>query len=94
VSRNMNDEAMWRHDVLVGDLHWIHGAPAASDQLTVRLRHRGQLRPCTLQYDPAQAQATLHLSDPERAVAAGPSAVIYRGTECLGGGIVVDSVAL
>ena len=94
VSRNMNDEAMWRHDVLVGDLHWIHGAPAASDQLTVRLRHRGQLRPCTLQYDPAQAQATLHLSDPERAVAAGQSAVIYRGTECLGGGIVVDSVAL
>ena len=92
VSRNMNDEAMWRHDVLVGDLHWIHGAPAADDQLTVRLRHRGQLRPCTLQYDPAQAQATLHLSDPERAVAAGQSAVIYRGTECLGGGIVVDPV--
>lgn len=94
VSRNMNDEAMWRHDVLVGDLYWIHGAPAASDQLTVRLRHRGQLRPCTLQYDSAQAQATLHLRDPERAVAAGQSAVIYRGAECLGGGIVVDSMAL
>jgi hypothetical protein len=27
-------------------------------------------------------------------VAAGQSAVIYRGAECLGGGIVVDSMAL
>lgn len=82
VSRNMNDKAMWRHELTLSDIHWINEPPHEGEALKVRLRHRGELKDCSLQGN------MLHLANTERAVAAGQSAVIYRGQECLGGGIV------
>lgn len=82
VSQNMNDGSMWRHELQLTNLHWINAPAEAGEPLTVRLRHRGELKACTLNGD------TLRMDNPERAVAAGQSAVIYRGNECLGGGIV------
>ena len=83
VSQNLNDEMMWRTQIELGDVHWIGQPPQSEDTLTVRLRHRGELRPCQLDGH------SLQLASPERAVAAGQSAVIYRGEEVLGGGIVL-----
>lgn len=82
VSQNINDNAMWRRDLRLENLHWINESPLAGDDLRVRLRHRGELKKCVLN------GANLQLTDPERAVAAGQSAVIYCGDEVLGGGIV------
>ena len=83
VSRNLNDDAMWRSSVELTNIHWIHDAPNDGEQVAVRMRHRGKLLPVELQ------GATLHMHEAERAVSAGQSAVIYRGDEVLGGGIVV-----
>ena len=83
VSQNLNDEMMWRTQIELGDVHWIGQPPQSDDALTVRLRHRGALRPCQLDGH------SLRLASPERAVAAGQSAVIYRDEEVLGGGIVL-----
>lgn len=82
VSRNLNDGSMWQRELHLRDIHWINNAPEPSDTLHVRLRHRGKLLPVTLQ------GSALHLEEPERAAAAGQSAVIYRGDEVLGGGII------
>ncbi len=82
VSRNLNDEAMWRNEIRLVDEHWIHESPQGSELLRVRLRHRGQLLPCHFE------DGTLFLSEAERAVATGQSAVVYRRDEVLGGGIV------
>lgn len=82
VSRDMNDETMWRRTVSLTGLHWINRAAEDDEPLRVRLRHRGQLR------DGKLRGTTLYLEDPERAVASGQSAVLYLGDECLGGGIV------
>ncbi len=82
VSRNLEDESMWRKDIQLTDIHWIAEPPADSEQIQVRLRHRGKLLPATIQGD------HLVLGDAERAVAAGQSAVIYRDDVVLGGGIV------
>ena len=82
VSRNLDDEAMWRRDVTLTDIHWINDPPAEGDRLYARLRHRGALLPCQLHAD------SLQLSEPERAATAGQSAVIYREDEVLGGGII------
>lgn len=82
VSRNLNDEQMWRCELLLDDIHWVNDAPSESDELLVRLRHRGKLLPARLVGD------ILYLDEPERAVAGGQSAVVYRGDEVLGGGIV------
>lgn len=82
VSRNLADESMWRKELSLGDIHWIDEAPQDHEDIHVRLRHRGSLLPAHLE------GAKLMLDEPERAVAAGQSAVIYRGDVVLGGGIV------
>lgn len=82
VSRNLNDDSMWRKEVVLSDIHWIDEVPQDGAQVQVRLRHRGALLPASLQGE------TLQLEQPERAIAAGQSAVIYREDICLGGGII------
>lgn len=82
VSRNLEDESMWRKDVQLRDIHWIDEVPADGEQVKVRLRHRGKLLPATIEGD------RLMLDEAERAIAAGQSAVLYRDAVVLGGGIV------
>ncbi len=82
VSRNINDETMWRGALKLSDVHWIHEEPADSEQLRVRLRHRGELLPATY------ANGSLLLKKQERSVAPGQSAVLYRDTECIGSGFI------
>lgn len=81
VSRDLSDTSLWRKDVKLTDLHWINDSPG-SDNLRIRVRHRAPLIGATLDGD------TLHLAEPQRAVASGQSIVIYEGDTCLGGGIV------
>jgi len=82
VSRNLNDESLWKSEVKLSDIHWIADVPSESDELLVRFRHRGPLVSASIRDD------TLILHDAQRAVTSGQSAVIYRGSEVLGGGIV------
>lgn len=87
VSQNLNDESMWRKDLSLIDVTWIGQPPNTDDSLQVRLRHRGNLLPVNgLQLDGNTVK--ISLQEPERAVATGQSAVVYRGEECLGGGII------
>lgn len=83
VSRNLNDEAMWRKNMELADIHWIHDIPADGEEILVRMRHRGKFLPAELH------GSTLTMHEAERAATSGQSAVIYRGDEVLGGGIVV-----
>lgn len=82
VSRDLNNKAMWQGVIQLGAVHWINEPPRPDQPLRARLRHRGSLLPATFEGD------KLLLKTPERAIAAGQSAVLYRDNECLGGGIV------
>ena len=82
VSRSIDNESLWRKELRLADIHWINQAPHKDRGVQVRLRHRGSLFNAKIDGD------IVHLSASERAVAAGQSAVIYDGDECLGGGIV------
>ncbi len=81
VSTNLNDETLWRKEVLLKDLHWINGVPEAKD-IQIRVRHRAPLISAKLQ------GSTLQLKDQQRAIAPGQSVVLYDEDVCLGGGIV------
>ena len=74
---------MWRTSIELGDMHWVHEAPADGEPIVVRMRHRGKLLAAELH------GSFLTMHEPERAVTAGQSAVVYRGDEVLGGGIVL-----
>lgn len=81
VTRDLGDEELWKKEIQLHDIHWINSAPK-SEQVEIRVRHRAPLIPATLRGD------TLQLGEPQRAVTAGQSAVVYQGNVCLGGGIV------
>ncbi len=87
VTTDLNDGSLWRSDVDLASVHWIGRTPEPG-QYTIRVRHRAPLIGTELSYNQEAASLHLKLSDPQRAVAAGQSIVIYDGDECLGGGIV------
>ncbi len=84
VTTNLNDESFWKTDIQLGAIHWISTPPEPGDYM-IRVRHRAPLTPATISYD--HDTVTLHLREPERAIAAGQSVVIYKESVCLGGGI-------
>ena len=90
VSRNLNNEGFWRERIRLHQLHWINQPPVEGKTYQIRTRHRAPLIDSTLDFvnDSNTTEIDLHLSNPERAVAAGQSIVIYDGDEVLGGGIV------
>jgi tRNA-specific 2-thiouridylase len=81
VTRDLNDGELWKDDVELGSLHWINGEPT-DGEYQIRIRHRATLVAAQLKGN------QLHLSEPQRAVAAGQSIVIYDKDICVGGGIV------
>lgn len=86
VSRDLNDESLWKKEIELSDIHWINphfSFPGPQSPLQVRVRHRAPLVPAILDGN------ILKLEQPQRAVAAGQSIVLYDGDVCLGGGIVV-----
>ncbi len=81
-----HDPALFSTTVHVIDTHWI-GAPIAGDELFARFRHRQPLQKVeswTILGD----TMTLEMSEPQRAITPGQFAVLYRGDECLGGGVI------
>lgn len=86
VTTDLNDGQLWRTEVPLGAVHWINQQPGAG-RYQIRVRHRARLTEATI--DEVDGHIVLRLTDPERAVAAGQSVVIYDGAHCLGGGIVL-----
>ena len=87
VTSDLADPKLWTRRLNLTSLHWVNEAPKSSDKLQVRTRHRAALndvKALTIIND----SVSLELDDEIRAVTPGQSAVIYRGEECLGGGII------
>ena len=83
VTTQLNDEGLWKSNVALYSLHWI-GQQPTDGEYHIRIRHRAPLITATLQ------GSTLQLSEAQRAITPGQSAVIYDGEVCLGGGIVIQ----
>ncbi len=81
VTRDLNDERLWLNEIKLTDIHWIGPEPVVGDY-QVRVRHRAKLVDCYFDGE------KLLLRESQRAITPGQSAVIYRGEDCLGGGVV------
>lgn len=89
VSCSIDDGDLWRKELTLTDVHWIN-QPLKDGTYQVRVRHRASLikAEVTCINNDASEKVTVKLSEPQRAVTPGQSAVIYDGEECLGGGII------
>jgi tRNA-specific 2-thiouridylase len=71
-----------------GDAAWVAGRPPPpDDDLAAKTRYRQADAACSLRLLGESAFA-LDFSAPQWAVTPGQSAVLYRGEECLGGGVI------
>lgn len=88
VTSDIQDEKLWSDTLKLTDVHWINDLSAQGDGLQVRTRHRSPLIGVT-KFESSGKNIVLHTEEPIRALTPGQSAVLYRGVECLGGGILV-----
>ncbi len=88
-----NDVVYSIKEVVIKDLHIIQGMPLGSKGIpwnkitcTVRIRYRQEKQICKVEKKDDGWHVIFDL--PQNGVAVGQSAVLYRDTECLGGGII------
>jgi len=74
---------LFRSEATIQDLHWTRGVvPKLPLSCAVQVRYRQE--PVNAIFDGSK----LRFSHPVKAVAPGQSAVLYRGNECVGGGVI------
>ncbi len=79
-----NDESKIVH---LEKVSWTQGLePDLSKKYSARLRYRQPLEECKIVK--IESEYELHFVNPQKAITAGQSAVIYEGDICLGGGII------
>lgn len=88
VTRKLDDSTLWTQTIRLGSLHWINQPPRLGQRYATRSRHRAELVPAILTESEGDI-ATLRLEQPQRAVTAGQSTVLYDGDVVVGGGIVL-----
>lgn len=86
VTTDLGDDRLWKSELTLTSVHWIHDTPDMSRPYQVRTRYRQPLVNCQLRRD--GEQLVIQLDEPIRAITPGQSAVVYDADECLGGGIV------
>lgn len=86
VTNDIQDENLWKDEILLEQEHWIHQSPEADKSYQVRTRHRAPLQDCTFRV--SEKSTSLVLTEPLRALTPGQSAVVYDGNVVLGGGII------
>ncbi|MEO8475722.1 MAG: tRNA 2-thiouridine(34) synthase MnmA [Actinomycetota bacterium] len=79
-----------RRGLVADRASWVGGAPVARFEAEVQIRYRGDAAPAVV--EPTLEGFRVEFREPQRAVAPGQSAVIYRGDEVLGGGRIVESL--
>jgi len=83
-----DDPRLYTDRIVLDDVHWISGEPPV-DGLKCLLRVRHGQHPLSARVEVGKQGKTVVICDsPIRAVTPGQSAVIYQGTECLGGGVI------
>jgi len=87
VTRDLQDDNLWKRQLNLTDLHWINAAPEPGKVYSIRTRYRAPLVAGEVRTH--DKTATLQLRDEVRAITPGQSAVVYDGDRIVGGGIVV-----
>jgi tRNA-specific 2-thiouridylase len=91
VAQGEEHPALYTRRLTTSEVNWLCDLPPALEAgVTVRLRYRqeDQLARVELRAD---GGVDIEPTSPQRAVTPGQSAVMYRDTRCLGGGVIVQT---
>lgn len=91
VTNNPNDKRLQTKEIDIHSVNWINPSyklKANSYRLTGRYRHQGQLVPLTMAKT-GKDHFRVKFKSPQKAIASGQSLVLYKGKECIGGGVIV-----
>jgi tRNA-specific 2-thiouridylase len=90
VVQGANHPLLYRSMCHIHDTRWTRGiVPDLPTEVEVQVRYRQEPIKATLcKYSDEQYKLDFHST--VKAIAAGQSAVLYQGEECLGGGVIVD----
>ena len=84
----INDQLHSRKEISISRVNWTSTAPKIGDKVEIRVRYRQTLTPAIIQ----SIKDDIAVIVPEKevdAVTPGQSLVMYKGEECLGGGVIV-----
>lgn len=88
VAEKFDEKNFAQKDVVMMDANWIDGfSPKTNKTYLARIRYRQPLERCRLQRE--NDKWRIEFDNPQRAVTAGQSLVVYDGDKMLGGGIIV-----
>ncbi|QJR10283.1 tRNA-specific 2-thiouridylase MnmA [Usitatibacter rugosus] len=87
VVQGHDHERLLQRGLRAADASWVAGAPPEDGAYGAKTRYRQADAACELRPEGPAAFA-LDFRDPQWAVTPGQSAVLYRGEECLGGGVI------
>jgi tRNA-specific 2-thiouridylase len=87
-------ELLSRRGLVADRVTWVAGGPPAEApfEAEVRIRYRGEDVPAVITPEAGGTTALVEFRTPQRAIAPGQSAVLYRGDELIGGGRIVRSI--
>jgi tRNA-specific 2-thiouridylase len=76
---------LYRDDVTLGDLNWLHASPRVGDRVAVQVRHRATAVTAVVDAV-SDDELALKLDRTQRAITPGQSGAVYIGDELIGGG--------
>ncbi len=91
VAQGEEHPALYCRHLVTSEVNWLCDSPPdLAPGITVRLRYRQEDQPARVSLTPDGGVA-IEPEAPQRAVTPGQSAVLYRNTRCLGGGVIVQT---
>ncbi len=79
---------LFKRELIVRDFHWITGeTPKEEFRCSAKIRYKHKEQPATVTIMD-ESHAKVIFDEPQRAITAGQSAVLYDGDRVLGGGII------
>lgn len=91
VVQGTHNSALYQSILIAGQLNWLRQPPPHGANLRAKTRYRQADQACTIAYIDKQ-QLRVVFEQPQRALTLGQYVVFYDGQECLGGGVIEQTL--